>query len=391
MLTTFASHSYNKQVFRTKSNRRDVSRRWTSPTVVIGIVSCYLLCLDAVPSAQSVLPRATPMSRAIASERITALAGQRRFDDALATYDGYVALGRRPDVALLKPIARALLKETARSSQSDAVLVAMALERLAREGDREAMASLHAASTAAGLLTSPEALAPTLCLARLGDVGATAKVVRLLGLAPVDGKVQAIQYVQEANLRTEAQKILNLLDDPDPHVRGAAARALGALEYREAVPQLRRLFEREGQLIRLFSAIALRRLGETVSRDVVSDSLKSSVPEVRLLAASGLKPAEAREWTPYVKDLLNDPSEAIRLQAAELLSCCDKSTARSVFAMGLRSANPIIRAEAARLLEFTGMAQIEDVRGLLGDDSATIRLYGSGIALQLATALGPGR
>src|SRR6185369_16216339 len=89
-------------------------------------------------------------------------------DEALKTYDAYVAASKRPDAPMLANIARTDLRRIWQAKPDQPILLASVLERLARDGDAAALKALKKAS-ARNPNVSPEELAPTISLARLKD------------------------------------------------------------------------------------------------------------------------------------------------------------------------------------------------------------------------------
>jgi HEAT repeat protein len=180
------------------------------------------------------------------------------------------------------------------------------------------------------------------------------------------------------------------LNDPAPQVRAAAARALGVLQYREAIPQLRALFEKEQNpdLVGMFAAIALKRLGSNVADVYVSRLLTSAVPDIRLMAAEGYAGSPRGEWVAAVKALGTNPSELARVRAARLLACCEPTTARAMLFDALASPTLPLRVEAARTFEEKELGDAKVARRLLGDAFDQVRLHGAGIVLRLAATAG---
>ncbi len=101
-------------------------------------------------------------------------------------------------------------------------------------------------------------------------------------------------YGLARNPRPEGAALLRpLLDDPDPWVRGWAARALGTVGDRDDVPRLRPLLDdpAPGPIIQALRAA--RRLIESA------------------------KVAPPRDWTPRLLELMADPRPGVRLTAIE--------------------------------------------------------------------------
>jgi HEAT repeat protein len=102
------------------------------------------------------------------------------------------------------------------------------------------------------------------------------------------------------------------------------------------------------------------------------------------MAAEAYQTSKSTEWIPAIKSLLGDRNEMTRLRAAELLACCDQTSARTALVGALDGPNQLIRNEAARILEAKGLADPTVARRLLGDPFEGVRLYGAGATLLAA-------
>jgi HEAT repeat protein len=299
-----------------------------------------------------------------------------RLDLALSSYDAYVIRVKQPDIGLLTPVAREELRAAVRRFEGDAVLHSAALERLARAGDADALKTLKAS-------VGPHS-APALSLARLDDKQAPARLGALLVDATGNEKVEIIRALADGDARGESPKVAALLTDADPQVRAAAARAVGVLGYREAIPQLKVLFEQDPTVVRRFAAVALKRLGDSTADVVVAEMLASNSPDLRLMAAAAYPPTSRALWVEQIKALRYDRNELVRVRAAEVLACCDPDSARGMLLAALAHPDPSMRVEVARVLEGQGLADARIARQLLGDTFPQVRLYGAGAVLKLA-------
>jgi hypothetical protein len=311
-----------------------------------------------------------------ADEEVRRLANARQFTQALAAYDRYVAAhSHRPDAALLGVIARAQLQELAKSG--DAVVAASALERLARSGDTAATTRLREAAAGAGDL-SREA---TAALLRLGDKDTVAHATTVLDAAPPEQRAALIQTLGRNDARAAGPAIVKYLGDPAPNVRAIAAQALGLLGVREAIPQLQAMFNGDTMAVKPFAAVALKKLGQSSADTFIASMLASEVPEGRLNAANAYSAAESKLWLEPVRQLRSTPNEPLRVRVAERLACCDAATARTILLEALASPVPVLRADAARVLEESSLADLNDARRLMGDAYPNVQLRGDGIAL----------
>jgi len=310
------------------------------------------------------------------ADEVRRLANAHQFAQALAAYDRYVAAhSHLPDAALLGIIARAQLQELARTG--DAVVAASALERLARGGDAEATTRLRQAAAGTGDL-SHEA---TASLLRLGDKETVAHATAVLDAAPPEQRAALIQTLGKNDARAAGPAIVKYLGDPAPNVRAIAAQAAGLLGVREAIPQLQAMFNGDAPAVKPFAAVALKKLGQSSADSYIAAMLASEVPEGRLNAANAYSAAESKLWMEPIRALRATPNDPLRVRVAERLACCDAATARTILLEALASPISVLRAEAARVLEDTGLADLNDARRLMGDDYPNVQLHGDGIAL----------
>jgi HEAT repeat protein len=311
-----------------------------------------------------------------AADAIARLADSRQYADALAAYDRQVtASSNRPDAALLAVIARAQLKDFA--GGTDAVMSADALERLAAGGDDQALATLR--DKASGPAGSDPAVAAIKGLLRLGDKATIARLAKVLESTPPSERAELIQTLDQARVVAAGPAIAGYLGDTAPTVRMAAAQAVGDLGVKEALPTLKSMFEKDIPTVKTFAAIALKRLGDRTADAYLADLLTSQVPEA-------YPAADSRIWLPAVRELRNDRNELARVKAAERLACCDVPTARAILFDAFASPNPLMRGEAARVFDETGLGDARVARRLMGEAIDMLRLRGAGMAVKLARA-----
>jgi HEAT repeat protein len=346
--------------------------------------------LAEASSAMTPILKKYPGNSDAARFHIDTLLAQGHFDDSLIVYDAYVKARQRPDAIALAAIGRSDLRRTQQVKSDKPSTVALVLERLARDGDADALRSLKQLSAAAPSF-SLEDLAPTISLARLNDAEAQTALGRALSQASSDMKPQVILAIQEANARSLGPAIRAAFGDSDQNVRNRAALALGTLQIREAVPELQNAFDNAGAnggATKMFAAIALKQLGQTsVDKFVETQLLDSPIPEIRMYAAGAYQFSTTKtpQWDKAVRALMSGPNELQRLQAAELLACCDLVAARSLLTSALSSPNPILRAGAAKIFESRkDLADLTVARRIIGDSLDLVRLHGDGIAMTLA-------
>jgi HEAT repeat protein len=144
------------------------------------------------------------------------------------------------------------------------------------------------------------------------------------------------------------------------------------------------LFDHDIPTVRMFAAIALKRLGQRSVETALAKWLASEVPDVRLLAAEAYTPGERLVWLPFVRELRTNANELVRLRAAERLACCDAATAKAILFDALASPNPLLRGEAARVFDEKQLADARVARRLMGDPFPPIQLRGARAAVRLA-------
>ena len=342
---------------------------------------------DAADAMAAVLKK-SPANQDAATFQVETLVELNRFDEALKTYDGYVVALKKPDLAVLGRLGRADLVRTVQSKSDQLILRAQALERLARQGDAEALAALRqqAGSTST---VSPESLAPVVALARLQDPAGEKRLGEMLNSGTPIIRAQVIQAITQGNVRTQGAKLIPFLTESDANVRNATAIALGQLQVRQAIPQLRNSFQNdEAGSVKMFAAISLKQVGDSSADTFLEDLLTKGHPEVQSFAAGAwqFSTSKSPAWDKAARTLLASSNDLHRLRAAELLACCDPVAAKGVLTSALASPNPLLRAGAARVFESRPeLADAALARRLLGDAVIGVRLHGAGLAHALAT------
>jgi hypothetical protein len=340
----------------------------------------------AIGSLGIVLSHSQPRAQQTADHTaavIDAAVRAGQFQVALQAYDERVKATGKPDRATLAVIARGMLRDRAARRRDEPSESVPALERLARSGDTDALETLRAlARKTQGFSADP--LAPLLALSRLGDAGVQAQLGERLVTAPAEQRVAMLEAIEAARAIGAGERIASFLQDGTPGVRAAAARAAGTLRYTKAIPSLERMLRDDAGVVRMFAAVALKRLGQTDGDALVSTMLQSSVPEDRLMAAAAFEQAPSGPWLGPVKDLLNDRNSIYRVRAARMLACCDRPAAKLALESAVAEQNPAVRAEAAEALEETRLMQLVLARRLLADPSPAIYVPAAGGILDAA-------
>ena len=342
---------------------------------------------EAADAMAAVLKK-SPASQDAAMFQVETLVELNRYDEAIKTYDGYIAALKKPDLAVLSRLGRADLVRTARTKADQLVLRAQTLERLARQGDADALAALRqqAGSTST---VSPESLAPVVALARLRDKAGEARLGEMLKSGTPNERAQVVQAIGQGNVRSQAPRLIPLLSDSEVNIRNAAAVALGLLQAKEAIPQLRNSFQNdEAGSVKMFAAVALKQAGDASADTFLEGLLAKGHPEVQVIAAGAwqFSTSKSPAWEKASRTLLASANDVHRLRAAELLASVDPAAAKTVLNSALASPNPLLRSGAARVLESRPeLADAAIARRLLGDAVIGVRLHGAGLAHALAT------
>ena len=308
-----------------------------------------------------------------------------RADAALDTYEQWAQTAAREDVFLLQPIARGLLYGLSKSPDAGTTL--RALEALAVNGDTDAAARLEqmtSAPDAGG--TADETLA------RLGNAAAIGRLQQRVTSPGMRADVSnEIGALVKAKASGAALAIAGALDPARPMpTRLAAARALGQLDARDAIPQLRRALDDPDPPVRFVAAAALARLGDQAGAALLTQMENSPVADIRMMAAEVAAPgAPSGAWVAAATAALQDPDPMARLGAADLLMryAADPAAGKAVLDQALADPNPAMRLVAARALAEIPPAvlgtDIVQLRRLLRDTDAQIRIAAAGSLLRL--------
>jgi HEAT repeat protein len=300
---------------------------------------------------------------------------------ALDAYERWLAEVRHEDPFLLDPIARGTLEQIA--AGSDTVLKIAALERLVRAGVPEARGRLNASRTEANSAATDAALA------RTGDAEAAGRLVEAAASA-TQGRAEAIADALPAAGVAGIPALRRLLTASAGPTRAAAVRALGKLDARVTLPELKSAMNDPDPLVRAWAAVSLARMGENQGEEQVARMLESPVADLRLIAAEAYADRGHGSWVSAILPLLKDPGGLTRLRAAELLAPVEPQAARTVLTDAAENANPVVRAEATRILAEPSLALLTPgdwptIRRWLRDADPVVRLHGAGIVIDLVS------
>jgi HEAT repeat protein len=270
-----------------------------------------------------------------------------RIVDLLADPDEKVQLNairavqRIPDLRAVKPIIRILHRTQNTELRLQAVIA------LATSGSQKAVAILsallpgadvalqRAIAEALGHINSPEASEVLVELLHAGDLSIVSKalagmrkfpaltalpvLVELAGHPNVDIRRHTLEVLAEIK-EGVSYEILEqrLLSDSSVEVRAAAARGLGRIGDRKAIPCLERALQEESA-VRSAAVLALGVLGDDSVVPALLASLKDPIPEVRYQALSGLGKLKATSAVRSIRGMLEDSDEVVRLCAEKTL------------------------------------------------------------------------
>jgi HEAT repeat protein len=159
------------------------------------------------------------------------------------------------------------------------------------------------------------------------------------------------------DVRSQAPRLIPLLSDPDINVRNAVAIALGLLQAKQAVPELRNAYENDqAGAVKMFAAVSLKQLGDTTADSFLEGLLKGQIAEIQVIAAGAWQFATSKSpvWEKAVRTLLASPNDLHRVRAAELLAGVDPAAARNILTSAVASrircyaAPPRKRSKAGR-------------------------------------------
>ena len=297
---------------------------------------------NAARAADAVLSR-RPWDRAALTLKIEALSEVAALR-GLDAYEQWVAAGHKDDAALLEPVPIAVLQETAKETDRTHRVTALTALVTARvSGARESLdkeLAVHQQSQGAFLADADAA--------RAGDQAALGRLSAAAG-NPVGASVDLVRALEQIGAAGESG-LLMLANAPNPQVRAAAIRALGAMKSERALPILQSLFEGMDPATRVPATIALAQQGDPRALARVDQMLASNVPQVQLEAAEawGGRPGP---WVDVIRPLLENMDGFTRLDAARAIAPVDPDAAKRTLNLAIGDINPAIRYESAKTIE----------------------------------------
>lgn len=222
----------------------------------------------------------------------------------------------------------------------------------------------------------------SLCLGRQGN-----DPLALLGDPDPDRRVRGVRMIARENSLRAAKVLLALHEDPHPRVRRKAlealaevsdpvarswvidsglshrkapgremaARAVGWMEARGAVPHLRPLLRDEDAGVRAAAVEALGRLGAPEAADEVARRLdRDRTWRVRAEAASALARISPEEASPHLRKALRDRDPRVRVATLEAIERVSRDEARAEAIDRLRDDHWSVRCTATQILTRVG-------------------------------------
>jgi HEAT repeat protein len=318
--------------------------------------------VKAAANAESVLAY-YPRSLAAATLLLEAEIARGGAPAGLAAYERWLGGRKVEDGYLLRRAARAVLW----ASTSSPEIGVEALQYLAADDDVEARTRLAKRAADASL-------AETAALARLGDETAVRRLIDQIQNQKLPGnKMYQIDALIASKSPLAVPALTSLLNDKlYPERVAAAANGLGMLGAREAIPELRRLYQDDKALIwvRFMAAAGLYQVNDMTGLPLLQKQLTADDANVRVGAARVMAvqpgtggPQPDPTWQTVVRALAVDPDPAVRVQAAPLIAPFDHEAARISLEGLLKDDNPAIRELASRAI----------VRKVAGDFTALRR------------------
>lgn len=281
-------------------------------------------------------------------------------DDAIASSNALIALGKIPDVRALRAILPLL-----ESPESD--VQRHAIEALGEIGDPRAVPGLvkllpHADEFQQDTLVD--------ALVKIGDVNASEALLPLLGNCRIELLLKLLLWVKKAKPPAATSVVLELLEhsqsavrrqavdalgeisdlhtfapisellshDSSFEVRAAAAKAIGKISQKRAIPLLEHAL-RDEFTVRCAAVIALGTSGDPSVAAALLSMLRDVTPEVRYHAVTALGKLGAKQAASAIQALLDDADPLVR-QGAE----------KSLLTLGLEKPKVSLSLQLSRVI-----------------------------------------
>ena len=169
--------------------------------------------------------------------------------------------------------------------------------------------------------------------------------------------------------RRAVPALIAVLDDRDREVRAAAAGALGSIEDSRAVGPLQLLIKDPSADVRSQAVDALREIKDPSATSAITGALKDDHPNVRRAALEALRELRVPVSENVLLDALDDPSADVRSGAVQLASERPFPTLVAVLKKLLDDPNGDVRVEAVYALgELRADGALTDIERLLHTD-----------------------
>ncbi|MEO7190771.1 MAG: HEAT repeat domain-containing protein [Vicinamibacterales bacterium] len=308
-----------------------------------------------------------PRSATIASLLVSVEAERGNAAAALAAYERWLGSSSLEDPYLLRPVALALLREMTASTVPPEVRRA-AFRALADAGDVAALAELGQRSTAGGLIELE-------VLAARGSEPAIRSLIASVKAMPGD-KGRLISALVDTRSQLAVAPLTDLLKDPNPDNRAAAADGLGRLGATGAATALRPLLNDAQFSVKFATARALYRLHDYSGVSLLQTLQTSEAPLLRVQALEAMSSEVGPPWIDAVRVLLSDADPQVRLLAARLIAPYDSGAASAAFNALMTDSNIAIQEAAGRVY----------VEQVVTDVAAMRRYFRSGDPLTRVTS-----
>lgn len=327
---------------------------------------------EAASAAAQVLAR-VPWHHGANALRIEALASSDPIK-GLDAYEAWLTKQQTEDVGLLAPVPRSILLQLAATADPD-------IRRRARSALRDA-----GYPQPAGERELVDQLADAAARAKAGDAAALGRLETVVNAGTADP--DTVAKALEAGGPSTTPLLITMLEKPAAPVQAAAAAALGRRKAEDARPALQKMLKGGDPMARSSAAVALARMGDPEGQAFVDRMLQSDVPDLRLMAADAFD-GRPGAWMSAIAPLLDNRDGTIRLEAARLLAPVNPEASRRVLSEAAADANPVVRSEAARMMEeititVPAAADLAQARRLLRDRDAAVRVYAAGVLLTAA-------
>ena len=275
---------------------------------------------------------------------------------ALDFYEGWQRQSPVEQPGVLRRIARGLLFEWAfRTGDTSARLAALTALR-----DQGEAAAAEALMTGA-LKGEVQDVA---ALAALGHEQALDRLVEYMG-AVTGARDNEIRLLAASHNPRAVAPLAQVLADPLPTNRAAAARALGELGSPNALSALQKALKDQHAGVRYEAAGALLKLGDASGRSLLQELAASDSVSARRSAAMLLAADPDPSWMRLVRDLAEESDPLARLDAATLLAPHDPALADAVLDRLQEDDNPAVREAAEEALASIPATDLATLRRLL--------------------------